>query len=103
MVSGRTLIISAVRCYGQTRTRAASIPISDLELDESTVGVALGSHLAERKRVRAGGVRNSVFLHACPANSMVCVCVVCMHGQNYDDGTCCSHANVETIHDLFHQ
>ena len=33
---------------------------SDLGLHESTVGVALGSHIAERKRVRAGGVRNSV-------------------------------------------
>ena len=31
-------------------------------LHESTVGVALGSHIAERKRVRADGVRNSVFL-----------------------------------------
>ena len=36
--------------------------------------------------------------------SLVCVCVVCMHGQNYDDGTCCIHTNVETIHDdVFHQ
>ena len=46
---------SAVRCYDQTRTRAASIFFifpSDLGLHESTVG-ALGSHIAERKRVRA--------------------------------------------------
>ena len=26
-----------------------------------------------------------------------------MYGQNYDDGTCCIRANVENIHDLFHQ
>ena len=66
MVSGRTLTdeISAVHCYDQTRTRAASIFFifpSDLGLHESTVGVALGSHIAERKRVRAGSVRKSVF------------------------------------------
>ena len=56
--------ISAVHCYDQTRTRAASIFFifpSDLGLHESTVGVALGSHIAERKRIRAGGVRNLVF------------------------------------------
>ena len=34
---------------------------SDLGLQESTVGVALGSHIAERKRARADGVRNWVF------------------------------------------
>ena len=35
--------------------------LSNLGLHESTVGVALGSHIAERKRVRAHGVRKSVF------------------------------------------
>ena len=68
MVSGRTLTtsdeISAVRCYDQTRTRAASIfSFSHLTwnyIQESTVGVALGSHIVERKRVVA---ENRCFPH----------------------------------------
>ena len=50
MVSGRTLITSKRHYF-----------FFSLGLHESTVGVALGSHIAERKRVRADGVRNSVF------------------------------------------
>ena len=54
MVSGRTLIASdEISAVHQTLTRAASTLIifpSDLGLHESTVGVALGSHIEERKR-----------------------------------------------------
>ena len=55
---------SAVRCYDQTRDLSSVnfyIFLPNLGLHESTVGVALGSHIAERKRVRAHGVRKSVF------------------------------------------
>ena len=43
-----------------------SIILSNLGLHESTVRVALGSHMAERKRVRAHGVRKSMFCSTFP-------------------------------------
>ena len=71
MVSGRKLIYFGRNFDGPllytTRldTDSSSVNFcifpSDLGLHESTVGVALGSHIAERKRVRAHGGRKSVF------------------------------------------
>ena len=68
MVSGRKLIYfgrNFDRPLLRLDTDSSSVNFcifpSDLGLHESTVEVALGSHIAERKRVRAHGGRKSVF------------------------------------------
>ena len=60
MVSGRSLITNFGGPLLRPDTELSSVnhfPISP----GTTVGVALGSHMAERKCVRAHGVRDSVF------------------------------------------
>ena len=53
--------ISALRPDTDLSSVNFCIFLSHLGLHESTVWVELGSHMAERKRVRAHGVRDSVF------------------------------------------
>ena len=63
MVSGRSLITNFGGPLLRPDTELSSVnhfPISP-GTNESTVGVALGSHMAERKCVRAHGVRDSVY------------------------------------------
>ena len=65
MVSGRKLIYFGRNFDGpllrlDTDSSSGCIFPPDLGLHESTVGVALDSHIAERKPVRAHGGRKSV-------------------------------------------
>ena len=60
MVSGRTLINSDEISDTDSSSSIFCIFPSDLGLHESAVGVALDSHVAERKSVRGHGGRKSV-------------------------------------------
>ena len=71
MVSGRKLIYFGRNFDGpllRLDTDSSSVNFCiyppDLGLHESTVGVALGSHIAERKRVRAHGGRTGPAMRA---------------------------------------